>query len=101
MDEIVVNTDCGGGYSVSISGPADSNLYLGGDSTSTNIINITSGTQANPSAIFTTGNNSYANTWGYSTATATTVTFSTFVGLTNESVQIFDKEIASEIGGDG
>lgn len=100
-DEIMVNTDCGRGYSLSIGGIGnDNNLYLGGDNTDTHFFDVSSGTKENPSPIYAAGENIYANTWGYSIAVNTTINSSTFIGLTNEGTQIFDKNTASEVGGD-
>ncbi|MBO7132144.1 InlB B-repeat-containing protein [Candidatus Saccharibacteria bacterium] len=94
-DSLNIVSTCPLGYTVSIAGPTDNALYLGGNSSNANTIEASSGTNANPASIL--GNN--IGTWGYSTNSETTVS-SNFIGLTNTANQIKTKLTASASGGD-
>lgn len=97
-NSITVDTDCVDGYSIMINGPADTNLYLGGDaSNSDKYISASSGTASSPTAILGDGN---LNTWGYSMTKNTTVSSESFVGVTSEMVEIYHKTSASSANGD-
>lgn len=96
-DSLTVTSTCPYGYTVSISGPSDRNLYKGGDSsnnTSGTYITPSSGTTANPVSI--TGAN--RGTWGYS-LTSSTVS-GTFIGLSSSQTTLTSKNSASASGGD-
>ena len=78
-DNIGIASDCRAGYTLTITGPTDNNLYLNGDST-----NNSSGTYFTPvdgtSALNTSAN---ANKWGYSlTANSKTGVFSALSSTT-------------------
>ena len=97
-DDVVVNSTCPLGYTLSIAGPTDNTLYKGGDNTnnaSDQTISASSGTVATPASIL--GNN--LGTWGYTTASNATIN-SNFIGLTNTATTIATKNSASATGGD-
>ena len=97
-DTVTVDTDCSNGYTLSISAPADSNLYLNGDSSNnTNYIAPTQGTSSSPTMIV--GEGKY-NTWGISMDGNTTVSSNTFFNIPNEKMEIYSKNTSSEVGGD-
>ena len=95
-DNVVVNSSCPLGYTVSISGLADNTLYKNGDSTNTGTnqkITASAGTAQSPASIL--GNN--LGTWGYTTE-ANATTSSNFIGLTSAITTLTTKNAAS---GDG
>ena len=93
---IIAESTCAAGYTVSVSGGTDNNLYLNGDSTSEYIAPST-GTRLAPTTIIGEGK---LNTWGISMSETIDVHSNTFFGLTNEIVPIFSKDSASADGGD-
>ena len=93
---IIAESTCAAGYTVSVSGGTDNNLYLNGDSTSEYIAPST-GTRLVPTTIIGEGK---LNTWGISMSETIDVHSNTFFGLTNEIVPIFSKDSASADGGD-
>ena len=93
---IIAESTCAAGYTVSVSGGTDNNLYLNGDSTSEYIAPST-GTRLAPTTIIGEGK---LNTWGISMSEAIDVHSNTFFGLTNEMVPIYSKDSASVDGGD-
>ena len=97
-DTVMVDTDCLNGYTLSISAPVDSNLYLDGDSTNnTTHISPTLGTKDSPASIIGEGK---FNTWGISMNSSTTVSSSTFFNVPSERIDIFSKDSPSETGSD-
>ncbi len=97
-DNVVVQSTCPLGYTLSIVGPVDDTLYLGGDSENNDAdekILASAGTVSEPASII--GDN--RGTWGYSVASDTT-TSSGFVGLTNTAVPLVTTNTASADGGD-
>ena len=97
-DIVTVDTDCLNGYTLSISAPNDSNLYLNGDSSgSAAHISPTLGTMDSPTSII--GEGKY-NTWGISMDNNTTVSSNTFFSIPNERIDIYSKDSPSEAGGD-
>ncbi|MBR2766614.1 InlB B-repeat-containing protein [Candidatus Saccharibacteria bacterium] len=97
-DVVTVNTDCLNGYTLSVGAPADSNLYLDGDSANdTSYISPTSGTMAFPTSIIGAGK---FNTWGISMDSNTTVSSNTFFNIPNEGIEIYSKDSPSGTGGD-
>lgn len=93
---IIAESTCAAGYTVSVSGGTDNNLYLNGDSTSEYIAPST-GTRLAPTTIIGEGK---LNTWGISMSETIDVYSNTFFGLTNEMVPIYSKDSASADGGD-
>ena len=96
-DNVVVNSTCPLGYTLSIGGPSDTTLYMGGDSTSGDTINTSTGTVSKPTAIMGEGK---LDTWGYSVASGTGISSNTFVGLTNTATRLATSSSASATGGD-
>ena len=94
-DTVNIVSTCPSGYTVSITGPTNNSLYLGGDSTSTHTITASTGTVANPVSIL--GNN--LGTWGYTTDANATIN-SNFIGLTSTETLLASKATASATGGD-
>lgn len=94
-DEIVVNSTCPYGYTLSIAGPTDTTLYKDGDGASSDKISPTAGTIQNPLEITGAGN---LNTWGYSTTNNSAD--GKFIGLSNASNILLSKNTASANGGD-
>lgn len=92
-DVVNINTDCSDGYDLYIGGPEDAKLYQGGDDTSGNYVDISSGTIGAPALLST-------NTYGYSLDPNTTVTSNTFVGITNIQTLIATKDSPSVPTGD-
>ena len=95
VDNLVVESTCPLGYTLSISGPSDSALYKNGDSTSSNKISPSSGTINNPLPII---GNDYLGTWGYSMTN--NLATGAFTGLTSAVTPIFTRTSASADGGD-
>ncbi|MBR2994064.1 hypothetical protein IKF43_01550 [Candidatus Saccharibacteria bacterium] len=96
VDELGVITTCPEGYTVSVSGPADSNLYRNGDNASTDIIAPSSGTKTAPTYLV----GDHLNTWGYTVDADATVRSSSFIGLTNNLTTVFSTNTASAEEGD-
>ena len=96
-DNVVVNSTCPLGYTLSIGGPSDTTLYMGGDSTSGDTINTSTGTVSTPTTIMGEGK---LDTWGYSVASGTGISSNTFVGLTNTATGLATSSSASATGGD-
>ncbi|MBR0431240.1 InlB B-repeat-containing protein, partial [Candidatus Saccharibacteria bacterium] len=96
-DNVVVNSTCPLGYTLSIGGPTDNALYKGGDNTSTSTIPTTTGTVSTPKALVGEGN---LGTWGYSTANNTTATSANFIGLSSAANTLITKASGSASGGD-
>ena len=94
-DTINIVSTCPSGYTVSITGPTNNTLYLGGDNTSAHTISASTGTVANPVSIL--GNN--LGTWGYTTDTNATIN-SNFIGLNSTETLLASKATASATGGD-
>ncbi len=95
-DTIKVDSTCATGYTLSIGGGNDNNLYLNGDSNNTFIAPST-GTKLAPTTIIGEGK---LDTWGYSIESGTTIQSNTFIGLTNNINELFSKESASAAEGD-
>ena len=57
VDNVVVNSTCPNGYTLSIAGGDDNKLYKGGDSTSSSYISPTTGTKESPKSIIVTLSN--------------------------------------------
>ncbi len=100
-DDVMVNSTCPLGYTLTIEGPSDSNLYKGGDDTSNYSIASSAGTSDNPLPIIGDDGQgySYMNTWGYTTESGATFK-SNFIGLTNTATTLATKSSASASGGD-
>ena len=100
-DEVIVNSTCPLGYTLSIGGPSDNALYRNGNSASTGKINPSAGTVANPLPIVGDdgSGNSYLGTWGYTTTANPTIN-SNFIGLTSTATTLMTKSTASATGGD-
>ncbi|MBR0431091.1 InlB B-repeat-containing protein, partial [Candidatus Saccharibacteria bacterium] len=96
-DNVVVNSTCPLGYTLSIGGPTDNALYKGGDNTSTSTIPTTTGTVSTPKALVGEGN---LGTWGYSTTANTTATSANFIGLSSAANTLITKASGSASGGD-
>ncbi|MBR3176173.1 hypothetical protein IKF26_02130 [Candidatus Saccharibacteria bacterium] len=95
-DSVVVDSPCPLGYTLSISGGADNNLYKDGDDNSDSKIITSAGTSENPLPVVGDG---YLNTWGYTTTNDATIN-SGFIGLTGSMTPIFTKDTGSASGGD-
>ena len=96
-DDLTITSTCPYGYTVSISGPSDRNLYKDGDSsnnTAGTYIAPSSGTTSSPASI--TGDN--LGTWGYSLTSSSTS--GTFIGLASTQTTLTSKDSASASGGD-
>ncbi len=97
-DNVVVDSTCPLGYTLSIVGPTDSTLYKDGNSANDvagKKIAASAGTVSAPVSIL--GAN--IGTWGYSLAAGAT-TSSNFIGLTDVLTPIYTKSTASASGGD-
>ena len=100
-DNLVATSTCPLGYTITIQGPADTNLYKDGSSSNNNTntkITPSAGTIASPLPI--AGDNgsggTYNGTWGYSLTSSTST--GTFIGLSNTSAILTSKNTGS---GDG
>lgn len=100
-DNITVNTDCNGGYTLSINGPSDNNLYHNGDSDEADLgyIRPSSGAFDNPTTILG-DNDENINTWGLSLTPNTTTTSGSFFGISSEKVTLAHKDGPSAQEGD-
>ena len=97
MNDILhVTSTCPLGYTVTVKGPTNSNLYPSGDSSSSSSINASTGTRTNPTSII--GNN--LGTWGYATMPGAALDGNYFIGLTGTETQLFTKASASSSYGD-
>lgn len=95
-DSLEVISTCPYGYTLSITGPADSTLYKDGNkanNAASQTIPASTGTLLNPVSIL--GDN--LGTWGYTTSAGAT-TSSNFIGLTSTANALITKDSAS---GDG
>lgn len=103
-DNVIVNSTCPLGYTLTMSGPVDSNLYKDGDFTKSSI-KASVGTISDPKPILgemddgAGGVISFLNTWGYSLGEGVT-TNSDFVGLSNTTSVLANKTSASMKDGD-
>jgi len=102
QDNLTIISTCPNGYTVTIKGPNNTNLYKDGN-TANNATNtkITSsaGTISNPLPITdntSNGGANYRGTWGYSLTSSTGT--GNFIGLTSTTTTLFTKNTAS---GDG
>ena len=100
-DNLVATSTCPLGYTITIQGPSDTNLYKDGSSSNNDTntkITPSAGTIASPLPI--AGDNgsggTYNGTWGYSLTSSTST--GTFIGLSNTSAILTSKNTGS---GDG
>jgi hypothetical protein len=89
---ITATTDCIAGYTISISGPNDTTLYLNGDNTSEDYISTVAGTKESPTTLSN-------NTYGYSLGNVVSDS-NAFIGLTNTPVILTTTDTPSVAGGD-
>ena len=101
-DNLVATSTCPLGYTITIQGPTDTNLYKDGSSSNNNTntkIAPSAGTIASPLPI--AGDNgsggTYNGTWGYSLTSSTST--GTFIGLNSTSTNLVTKSSGSS--GDG
>jgi len=102
QDNLTIISTCPNGYTVTIKGPNDTNLYKDGN-TANNATNTkitpSAGTISNPLPITdntSNGGANYRGTWGYSLTSSTGT--GNFIGLTSTTTTLFTKNTAS---GDG
>ncbi len=102
QDNLTIISTCPNGYTVTIKGPNDTNLYKDGN-TANNATNTkitpSVGTISNPLPITdntSNGGANYRGTWGYSLTSSTGT--SNFIGLTSTTTTLITKATAS---GDG